>query len=478
MFAQGSVRSCPVGGRTVFSRAMKSLRWAALLLLSVLPGLWATTEPVVCVVTIREEISRNTTFLIRRALREVEQQNAKALIVEMDTNGGSVPATEDILPLLQHSPVKTYTFVNTKAYSAGAIIACATGKIFMAPGSVIGAATPILLGMQEIGAAEREKMNSAIRALVRTTAQDKGHNPSVFEAMVDKELGLTVAGTNLCEKGKLLTLTNEEAARKFGKPATPLLSAGTVNSMNDLLQAIHLTGAQIVEVKPYGFEVLARWITVISPLLIIIGLVAIFVELKAPGLGLPTVVAIVAFGIYFLGFIAAGLAGWEEVAVFAIGLVLLLLEIFVIPGFGIAGISGIALIVTSLLLAMVEHWPGMMWPSWNQWEVAVVRLGIGLIGAVVVGAILARWLPETLLFQRFELSKTLSAAEGYTSSRGEAKSLLGAEGIAETVLRPAGKGRFGEKLVDVVTEGDFIPKNERIKIVAVEGSRVVVTKWT
>jgi membrane-bound serine protease (ClpP class) len=217
---------------------------------------------------------------------------------------------------------------------------------------------------------------------------------------------------------------------------------------------------------------------VISPLLILVGFIAIWVELKAPGLGVPTVVAIAAFGIYFLGYFAAGMAGWEEVALFGVGVVLLALEVFVIPGFGVAGIAGIGAIAAGLLLAMVEHWPGTRWPDGAQWQAAIIRLGLGISGAVVVGALLARWLPKTILFQRLELGKTLSAAEGYTSSKGPAASLLGADGVAETVLRPSGKGRFGEQLVDVVTEGDFIQKGERVRIVAVEGARVVVTKWT
>jgi membrane-bound serine protease (ClpP class) len=390
-------------------------------------------------------------------------------------------ATEDILQLLQHVPVKTYTFVNTKAYSAGAIIASATDKIYMAPGGVIGAATPILVmpgqGLEEMPAAEREKMNSATRALVRATAQQKGHNPAVFEAMVDKDLGLTVAGTNVVEKGKLVTLTVEEAVRLYGEPPVPLLAAGKVGSVGELLAQVGLGGAATVPVKPYGFELLARWITLISPLLIMVGMIAIWMELKAPGLGVPTVVAVAAFGLYFLGYFAAGMAGWEEVALFGLGVILLLVEVFVIPVFGVAGIAGIVAIAAALLMAMVEHWPGTRWPDAAQWQAAIVRLSLGVGGTVVAGALLARWLPKTVLFQHWELGKTLSAAEGYTSSKATLPGLLGATGVAETVLRPAGKGRFGEQLVDVVTEGDFIQKGERIRIVAVEGARVVVTKW-
>jgi len=464
------------------------LRWLAGILLMAaglcLPGGGAAapdTQPVY-VVEIHEDISHNTTFLIRRALREAEAAKASAVVLDMETNGGRVDATEEIIKLLEHSPVKTYTYVNPKAFSAGAFIASATDRIYMAPGSVIGAATPVMLapgaGAQALPKSYEEKITSAMRALIRSTAEAKGHNPAVFEAMVDADLGLKVGGTQISPKGKLLTLTNEEAAREYGEPPQPLLSAGTVNDVSALVSTAGLHAAKLVEVKPYGFEVLARWISVISPLLILVGFVAIWAELKAPGLGLGTAVAVVAFGLFFLGYFAAGLAGWEEVVLFVLGAMLLALEIFVIPGFGVAGIAGILLIVAALLLAMVERWPGQTWPDWPQWQAALTRLGLGLGGALAVGAWLLRWLPKTSVFQRLELAATLGAADGYTTATAQAELPLGAPGVAETVLRPAGKGRFADRLVDVVTEGDFIAKGERIKIVAVLGSRVVVSRWT
>lgn len=456
--------------------------WTILWLLAVAVSPVVSRAETVCVVSLREDISRNTVYLIRRGLREAADKGAVAVVLDMDTNGGRVDATEDIIRLLEHAPLKTYTFVNAKAYSAGAYIAAATDQIYMSPGSVIGAATPILLlpggsGVAELPKSYEEKLTSAMRALIRSTAQEKGHNPEVFEAMVDKDRGLTIGETVVTEKGKLLTLTNEEAARMHGEPPVPLLSAGTVASVAELLQKVGLKNAAMVEVKPYGFEVLARWLTMLSPLLVIVGFIAIYFELKAPGLGLPLAVAVICFGLYFLGYFVAGLAGWEEAALFVVGLALVALEIFVLPGTALPGIAGMLCIVAALVLAMVERYPGgPRWPGWSalQWPVTQVLLEV--TGSLAVMAVLARFLPQTPLFRKMELAATTSTAEGYTSARDAAESLLGATGVAETQLRPAGKGRFGGQLVDIVTEGDLIEKGAAIRITEVEGSRVVVTR--
>lgn len=439
----------------------------------------AAAPASVCVIQIHEDITHNTLYLVRRGLQEATAKRAVAVVLDMDTNGGRVDVTESIIALLNRAPLKTYTYVSAKAYSAGAFIAAGTEAIYMAPGSVIGAATPVMMipgqGVAELPKSFEEKLNSAMRALIRSTAQQKGHNPDVFEAMVDSDKELVIDGTTINPKGKLLTLTNEEAARAYGEPPRPLLSAGTVATLDAVLSEVGLAGAEVLRVEPYGFEVLGRWLTMISPLLILIGMVAIYVELKAPGLGVAAVVAAVAFGLYFLGTIAAGLAGWEMVALFLVGVVLLAVEVLVIPGFGVAGVVGIGVMALALVLATAERWPGATWPDWTQWQPAFIRVGFGLGGAVVAGALLARWLPQSSLFRRLELSATLDAAR---TSGDPAAGLLGRDGTAETVLRPAGKGRFDGQLVDVVTDGDFIVQGERIKIIAVEGSRVVVTKWT
>jgi membrane-bound serine protease (ClpP class) len=466
----------------MFLMKTKSGGCCAALLLAVALGIpisvRAADKLVVCVLSIHEEITQNTLYLVRRGLREAEEKKATAVIIEMRTNGGLVDVTEEIIRLLERAPMKTYTYVDDKAYSAGAFIAASTDKIFMAPGSVIGAATPIMVGgsgVQELSKSYEEKLTSAMRARIRATAQEKGHNPDVFEAMVDADRGLTIDKKEITPKGKLLTLTNEEAAHEYGTPARPLLSAGTVKSLDELLEKVGLSGALTFEVVPSGFEQLARWITTISPLLILVGFLALYIELSHPGVALPAIVAVICFAIYFLGYIVAGLAGWEEVGLFVFGVLLLAVEFFLFPGHFLSAALGTVAVLAALVLAMAGHLPGApILPSWEQVQMPLMKVFGSMIGAFVVAMLLGRYLPKSTLFRKMELVAVTSTADGYTSSLGEAKALLGVAGVAETNLRPSGKGRFGDKLVDVVTEGDLIERGKPITIVEVQGSRVVV----
>ena len=435
----------------------------------------------VCVLTIHEEITHNTLYLVRRGLREAEEKKAAAVVLDMRTNGGRVDVTEEIIRLLERVPMKTYTFVNDKAYSAGAYIAAATDKIFMAPGSVIGAATPVMIGpdsgVEALPKSYEEKLSSAMRARIRATAQEKGHNPDVFEAMVDADRGLMVQGKEITAKGKLLTLTSDEAAHEYGTPPKALLSAGTVKSLEELLGKTGLKGANTFEVAPYGFEQLARWITMISPLLILVGFLGLYVEMSHPGMALPAFVAVICFAIYFLGYFVAGLAGWEEVGLFVLGLVLLAVEFFLFPGHFLSAALGTIAVLAALVLAMTGRLPSEpIIPTWPQLQVPLLKVVGGAIGAMLAAALLGRYLPKSTLFRKMELAAATNTAEGYTSSLGDAKALLGTTGVAETNLRPSGKGRFGDRLVDVVTEGDMVERGKAITIVEVQNSRVVVKR--
>jgi membrane-bound serine protease (ClpP class) len=460
---------------------MRRLFFIGLLLALLAPlAAFAEETQTVCVIAIREEITHNTLFLVRRGLREAEANHADALILDMDTNGGRVDITEEIIKLLERATIKTYTFVDAKAFSAGAYIAAATDQIYMTPGSVIGAATPLVEnpdgGVATLPTEIQEKMTSAMRALIRATAQEKHHNPEVFEAMVDSAIGLTIDGKEILPKGKLLTLTADEASHTYGTPPTPLLSAGTIGTLHELLAKLGYGEAKVVTVTPYGFEVLARWITEISPLLIIIGMVAIYLEIKTPGITVPAIIAVVCFGLYFLGYFVAGFAGWEEGVMFIIGFALLAVEVM-FPGHLLSGITGFCLIILALMMAMTQKWPGGSFlPTWPDLQIPIVKVLGSFIGSIVVMIVLGRFLPKSALFKKMELSTTVNTAAGYSSARIETAATLGATGLADTLLRPSGRGKFGEAILDVVTEGEYIERGTPIKIIQVQGSRIVVEK--
>ena len=301
----------------------------------------------------------------------------------MNTDGGRVDVTEEIIEIISKFKGTTVTYVNDRAFSAGAFISVATQKIFMAPQSVIGAAAPIMMSPGGTGAEKmpdtvEAKMTSAVRALVRTQAEKNGHNIDVIEAMIDKTKELKIDDEVLNKEGNILTLTDRQAAKEYGNPPKPLLSSGTVESLEALLAQLGYAGAQRVEIKPTGAEKLGIWINTIAPLLLIIGIVGFYIEFKTPGFGLPGIVGIIAFAIYFLGGYVAGLSGAGWIIVFVVGLILVLLELLVFPGTIIAGIAGAVLMLVALVMGMVDMYPGTpVLPSFPQLQVPLRDVGAG-----------------------------------------------------------------------------------------------------
>jgi membrane-bound serine protease (ClpP class) len=438
-------------------------------------------KTVVYIIPIRKMIEPALLYVIRRGVAEAEAVNADAIIFVMDTPGGTLEAAGKIVRIIQDVNVPTYTFVEKDAYSAGAIIALATKHIYMAPGSVIGAATPMMMspmgGVQELPEDVEEKMISGVSAKIRAAAEQGGHNKELAEAMVRRNMEFKIDDQVISEDGELLTLTSEEAAQPIDDAGTPLLSAGTVNNVDELLEHIDLGHAEKRELQVTGAERIARFIAGLAPIFLIVGLAGIYIEVKTPGFGLPGIIGITALILFFWGHHIAGLSGMEDMLIFLAGIVLLLLEILVIPGFGIAGITGIALIVWSILSAMIEHYPGMPWyqPDWSDLPRAIMVFTFSLVVTVLIGVVLGRYLPESRLFNRLILQQATLRDEGYTASKDE-PTLAGRIGRALCPLRPAGSALFGQERFDVVTGGEYIDKGERVRIMETHGNRIVVEK--
>ncbi len=454
--------------------------------------LGAGQEKRVFVLPIRDDIMPPLVYLVRRGVKEAMEANAGLLVLDMKTDGGRVDTTEEIISILDQFKGETVTYVDDRAFSAGSFIAAATRKIYMAPQSVIGAAAPIMLapgggGALEMPATMEVKMTSAVRALVRRVCEKNGYDVDVFEAMIDKTKELKrsrseratdgTLSTNvvvLKEKGDILTLTDTEAAREYGDPPKRLLSAGTVDSLEALLQKLGYGGARRTDISPTGVERLGTWLNTLSPLLLIIGILGVYIEFKTPGFGLPGIIGIAAFALYFLGGYIAGLSGMEWVLVFILGLVLVALELFLFPGTLILGLAGAGLMLVALVMAMVDVYPGMpTLPSLEQLRPRVVSLLITFGGSAVGIWLLSLILPKTSLYGRL-VSQSASGVASVAEATQRQEQRIGQVGVALSSLRPGGKAQFGDQILDVITQGDLIAKGQRVRIIAHSGTEAVV----
>lgn len=449
-----------------------------------LPAASLTSKPTkVYILPIREDIMPPLVYVVRRGVKEAMEANADALILDMNTDGGRVDVTEEIIGIISKFKGATFTYVNDRAFSAGAFISVATQKIYMAPQSVIGAAAPIMMsptgsGVEKTPDTFEAKMTSAVRALVRTQAEKNNHNIEVIEAMIDKTKELTIDGEVLNKEGSILTLTDRQAAKEYGTPPKPLLSSGTVETLDALLEQLGYANAQQVKIEPTGAEKLGTWINAISPILLIIGMIGLYIEFKTPGFGLPGIIGITAFAIYFLGGYVAGLsvAGW--MIVFVVGLILVMVELFVVPGTFIAGIAGAVLMLVALVMGMVDTYPGSpALPALPDLEVPLRDLSIAIAISLVLAVILARFLPQTTLFNRL-VSQTASGVTSVAAVEAQLSSHVGQTGVAIAPLCPGGKARFGEELLDVVTRGEMVAKGRTVRVIGHSGPNVVVEEVT
>ncbi|TAN36412.1 MAG: nodulation protein NfeD [Verrucomicrobia bacterium] len=460
---------------------LKALLTGLLLGLPLAPATHAvapTNAPVVYAIPIHGMIEPALLYVIRRGVAEAHAADARAVVFLMDTPGGTVDAATDIVRTIQSVKVPTYTLVENHAFSAGAIIALSTKQIYMTPGAVIGDAMPIL--MTPWGTVEampddiKEKSVSGVAALIRSAAQQSGHDPELAEKMVRRETELKIAGVVICPSNRLLTLTNIEAERKIGQDQKALLSAGTVKDLRDLLTQVGLAEAEVRELDVTAAERIARWIAALAPLFLMAGLLGLYIEFKTPGVVLPGVLGVLCLAIFFWGHHIAGLAGWEDMLLFLVGVGLVIAEIFFFPGLGLLAVFGAVLMFWALLSAMLEHLPGSPWyPTWPEMQPPIFKLGLALILAGAGALVLGRYLPATPLFRRLVLE---TRQAGYQASAEDTSALLGLTGTALTMLRPAGSAQFGERRLDVVTRGDFLPAGTPLRIVEAQGNHLVVEK--
>ncbi len=393
---------------------------------------------------------------IERSLAEARAAEAVAVILDIDTPGGRVDAAQRIVASLQDAGLPTYALVNPHAFSAGAMVALATDRVYMRPGAVIGAATPVT----GEGETAPEKIVSAMRAEMRGLAERRGLDPRIAEAMVDE----SIAVDGVVEAGRLLTLTAREA-EEIGY-------AETVADFAALLERLGISADRVVETSPNWAEGVVRFITnpLVAPLLLSIGFLGLLIEIKTPAFGAAGVAGGVALALFFGGHYLVGLAGWEELILLSIGVVLLAIEIFVVPGFGVFGVLGIGGILASIYLSMIGSMSTLV-----DYTNAAMVLSASMLIVLVTGWVIMRTLPKNMRLYRsgIMLGEVTGRETGYLSAtvRGE---LVGRRGIAVTDLRPAGVGRFDGERVDIVAEEGWLTSGTPIEIVRAEGYRHVV----
>ncbi|HEX8312414.1 MAG TPA: NfeD family protein, partial [Chthoniobacteraceae bacterium] len=318
----------------------------------------------------------------------------------------------------------------------------------------------------------KDKEISMLSAVARSAAQKNGHNPELAEAFIRKEKEVKIGETVVDAGDSLLTLSAEEAAR--GYDGRPLLAVQVTPSLEDLARHAGLTGT-ITRIQPSGFERVAFWITTLAPLFLLGGILGGYIEFKTPGFGVPGILSIICFGIFFTGHFLAGLSGWETAFFFGLGIALLLAELLLFPGMILPGTAGAVLVVGSLIYAMVDRYPSQpVVPDSAMLVRPLANLVIAIGLTVVAGLVLARYLPRTAFYNRIVLGAAIPSGPAVTAPISLLQIALGETGTARTVLRPSGKADFGGRLYDVVSEGGMIDAGEPVRVRHIEGLKVVV----
>lgn len=392
---------------------------------------------------------------VSRGIAEATVQGAALVVLDIDTPGGRVDAAERIADAVRQSTVEVVAFVNPRAWSAGAMIALSANRIYMAPGGAIGAATPV----DGAGTKASEKMVSAMRAEFRSLAEARGRNAAIAEAMVDETLGVD----GLATPGQLVSLTTQQAL-SVG------YAEGEAASLDALLATVGLPGATIHVVEPNWAESVVRFLTnpVVAPLLLSLGMLGLVFEIKAGAFGLGGLLSLMSLGLFFGSSFLLGLAGWEEIILLGAGLIALLVEAFVLPGFGVAGILGVLLLAGAMVLALLGGAPSGQ----------DVLMSLGVLGAslVITAAVFFAWLrhlPNSKRWSGLLLRDAVHRDDGFLSAPARAD-LVGQEGTALTDLRPSGTAQVAGERLDVVTEGEWVKAGAPVTVVRAEGYRHVV----
>lgn len=432
------------------NRRIISIIVSFLILFTLSSSAIADTNKKVMLIPLEKTVEKGLSSFVQRAFNEAQEENVHLIIIEIDTPGGRIDAAKEIKDIIMQSDIPTAALIKSQALSAGSYIALACDHIAMQPGSTIGDAEP-RIGTERAD----EKTLSAWKEELAAVAEAHNRNPQIAEAFADRDLEIE----GVIEKGKLLTLTPKDAI-ELG------MADYQVANRDELLVHLGLENAQIISADPTVAERLSRLVTnpFVAPALLTIGIAGVIIEVMTVGFGFFGIIGLLSLSLFFGGHLIAGFSGWEAILLFVLGLILMVIEAFY-PGFGIFGIGGLLAFITSIFLVT---------PSF---EAALISLTVAIIGTIILVLVSMKFLTTRNFWKRLVLGNKLVTEEGYVASRQELKDYLDQEGTAITILRPAGTMELADGTrLDVVTSGDFIEKDSRIKVIKVEGNRIIVKK--
>ena len=442
------------------------------------------------IIPVREVIAKPVLYLIRRGLKEAQADGVRAVVLDMETPGGELGVTLDIMEALDKFEGETLVYVNNEAISAGAIISSVADEIHFAPGGVIGAAAAVSGGGEEIAATMKQKINSYLNAKVRSFNSGKGYRAEVIRAMMDADYEFKIGDTVIKPKGELLSLTAVEAAKTYGEPARALLSSGTHATLDDLLETKYGRGGHAAErMEATWSEQFASWLSSISPVLMGLGLLCVFIEFKTPGFGIFGIAGGVLLALVFFGHYAAGLSGHEPALVFVLGLALVAVEIFFLPGTLVAGLLGAALMFGALVWSMLDVWPGemptlggdaLLQPLLNLFA----AFGVALIGAVLLAKVIPRgWFWDKMILQT-AVAGDAGAPEDGMGGIGAATeapgvvgdALLGARGRTVSAMRPMGEVEIAGRRHEARVATGALERDEPVRVTGRAGRVLIVER--
>ena len=412
----------------------------------------------VVVVAIDRTVELGLAAFVRRAIED--NPDAAAIILDVNTLGGRVDAAIQIRDAILQAEPRTVAFIHPRAISAGALISLACDNVLMSEGATIGAATPVQAGGGGQAEAVGEKMVSYMRAEMRATAEANGRRGDIAEAMVDREVVID----GIVEAGKLLTLDTDQAI-KLG------MADGEFDDLDAVLEALTLESPSLVTSELNWGEEIARWLTepTVSGLLLSVGMLGLMIAFYTRSVGAFTIAGFVALALFFGGHAVVHLVGWEEALLFLVGVILVIVEIFFIPGFGVPGVLGLICVITALVLSRIGMPINVSFETGLLAE-AMARVLLSLLGAFVLALVAMRLLART----EFGRALVLETAEAGWLPTPAASDLVGRVGEALTDLRPAGKIVIDGERYEATSERDFVARGQRVRVIGKEGPELVV----